>query len=71
MGQVFIGDGNALGEFLAGNSLGDGEQVVVGDKVSYPIGAGDLPGDHFVMQHDGAPYAIAPPRGVRQGRRGG
>ena len=21
-----------------------------------------LPGDQFVMQHDGAPYAIAPPR---------
>ncbi len=52
MGHVFIGDGNALGELLAGNSLGDGEQVIVGDKVSHPVGAGLLPGGEFLMQHD-------------------
>ncbi|WP_423842008.1 hypothetical protein [Aeromonas veronii] len=60
MGHVFIGEGNALGKFLAGNGLGYGEQVVVGDKVSHPVGAGLLPGDQFVMQHGGAPYAIVP-----------
>ncbi|MNT05448.1 hypothetical protein D3C72_1400670 [compost metagenome] len=69
MGQVFIGNSFSLGQFLPGNGLGDGEQVIVGDKVSHPVGAGGLPGDQFVMQHDCAPYAIAPPSGVRQGRR--
>ena len=37
---------------LPGNSLGDGEQVIVGDKVSHPVGAGLLPGGEFLMQHD-------------------
>ncbi|HDO1328251.1 TPA: hypothetical protein P2Q98_001112 [Aeromonas veronii] len=42
----------SLGQFLPGNSLGDGEQVIVGDKVSHPVGAGLLPGGEFLMQHD-------------------
>ena len=52
MGQVFIGNSFSLGQFLPGNSLGDGEQVIVGDKVSHPVGAGLLPGGEFLMQHD-------------------
>ena len=69
MGQVFIGNSFSLGQFLPGNSLGNGEQVIVGDKVSHPVGAGGFSGDQFVVQHDCAPYAIAPPRWMRQGWR--
>jgi hypothetical protein len=64
---VLVSDCEALGQFLANNLIGDGQQTLFVNQVSDEIGAGDRPGD----QHDGALFAIAPPRWTRQGMLGG
>lgn len=43
MGQVFIGNSFSLGQFLTGNLVGYGQQVLFVNQLSYEIGAGELP----------------------------